>query len=392
MEDKNLNHQHYKQFKINNENHYNESAAYNFGSIILKLFGNLFLSVDSHQPFEEINFYEKIFFLFYAFDIEIDNKKYIKYIYDYMDTLIWLIYIFLKRVKDIEVNYKDKIIKIFPNLLNGIKALYFTQEIDLLEKILEIINQIIEMNTTFLNNFVELDIINILSLLFGYLFTSDKNGSEIKLNNDIIDKILALYIDIFTVEQKYVENIDLSHFAFVYEKLLDKYKMNHINNYCIQDELVQLLSNLACFKDIEQIIQNFMMNNKIITIIFKYYYEYHKLKTLSFICNAMANQLKGVRDSIINLGGLDIIIKNICNYDGNSKEVIASSIEILYKLIEAENLFNVNLLLEKLYKTSVPDKIKALYYEKGIQPETEATLKIIIHIFEKYEKYLDDNK
>jgi hypothetical protein len=309
-----------------------------------------------------------------------------------MDTLIWLIYIFLKRVKDIEVNYKDKIIKIFPNLLNGIKALYFTQEIELLEKIIEIINQIIEMNTAFLKNFVELDIINILSLLFGYLFTSDKNGSEIKLNNDIIDKILALYIDIFTVEQKYVENIDLSHFAFVYEKLLDKFKMNHINNYCIQDELVQLLSNLACFKDIEQIIQNFMMNNKIITIIFKYYYEYHKLKTLSFICNAMANQLKGVRDSIINLGGLDIIIKNICNYDGNSKEVIASSIEILYKLIEAENLFNVNLLLEKLYKTSVPDKIKALYYEKGIQLETEATLKIIIHIFEKYEKYLDDNK
>jgi hypothetical protein len=75
MEDKNLNHQHYKQFKINNENHYNESAAYNFGSIILKLFGNLFLSVDSYQPFEEINFYEKIFFYFMLLILKLTIKN-----------------------------------------------------------------------------------------------------------------------------------------------------------------------------------------------------------------------------------------------------------------------------------------------------------------------------
>lgn len=392
MENKNINHQHYKFFKINTENIIGESAAYNFGCIILKLFGNLFLSVDSYKPFEEINFYEKIFFLFNAFDIEIDNKKYINYLFDYIDTLIWLIYNFLKRVKDIEVNYKDKIIMIFPNLLNSIKALLFTQETELLEKMLEIINQIIEMDNIFLQKFVELDIINILSLLFGYLFTSDKNGSEIKLNNDIIDKILTLYIEIFTVDSKYVENLDLSHFSFVYETLLDIYKKNHFNHYCIQDDLVQLLSNLACFEDNEQIVEKFMMNKKIITNIFKNYYEYHKLKTLSFIGNVMSNQLKGVRDFILNLGGFDIINKNICNYDGNSKEVIASSIKILFKLIEVERLFNVNSLLEKLYKTSVPDKLKALYYEKDIQPETEDILKLIIKIFETYENNLDDDK
>ena len=392
MENKKINHQHYKFFKINTENIIGESAAYNFGCIILKLFGNLFLSVDSYKPFEEINFYEKIFFLFNAFDIEIDNKKYINYLFDYIDTLIWLIYNFLKRVKDIEVNYKDKIIMIFPNLLNSIKALLFTQETELLEKMLEIINQIIEMDNIFLQKFVELDIINILSLLFGYLFTSDKNGSEIKLNNDIIDKILTLYIEIFTVDSKYVENLDLSHFAFVYETILDIYKKNHFNHYCIQDDLVQLLSNLACFEDNEQIVQTFMMNKKIITNIFKNYYEYHKLKTLSFIGNVMSNQLKGVRDFILNLGGFDIINKNICNYDGNSKEVIASSIKILFKLIEVERLFNVNSLLEKLYKTSVPDKLKALYYEKDIQPETEDILKLIIKIFETYENNLDDDK
>ena len=392
MENKNINHQHYKFFKINTENIIGESAAYNFGCIILKLFGNLFLSVDSYKAFEEINFYEKIFFLFNAFDIEIDNKKYINYLFDYIDTLIWLIYNFLKRVKDIEVNYKDKIIMIFPNLLNSIKALLFTQETELLEKMLEIINQIIEMDNIFLQKFVELDIINILSLLFGYLFTSDKNGSEIKLNNDIIDKILTLYIEIFTVDSKYVENLDLSHFSFVYETLLDIYKKNHFNHYCIQDDLVQLLSNLACFEDNEQIVQTFMMNKKIITNIFKNYYEYHKLKTLSFIGNVMSNQLKGVRDFILNLGGFDIINKNICNYDGNSKEVIASSIKILFKLIEVERLFNVNSLLEKLYKTSVPDKLKALYYEKDIQPETEDILKLIIKIFETYENNLDDDK
>ena len=379
IENKNINHQHYKVFKINTENNIDEPVAYIFWSIILKLFGNLFISVDSYQPFEEINFYEKIFFLFYAFDIEIENKKYIKYLYDYMDTLIWLIYNCLKRVKDIKVSYKDKIIMLLPNLLNGIKALYFTQEVDLLEKIPEIINKIIELDTIFLQKIVELDIINIVSLLFGYLFNSDKNGNEIKLNSDIIDKILALYIELFTVNSKYVENLDLSHFVFVYEKLLDIYKKNHINHYCIQADLVQLLSNLANFDDTEQIVEKFLMNNKIITIIFKYYYEYHKLKTLSFIGNVMGRQSKGVRDSILKFGGFDIINKNICNYDGNSKEIIASSIKILDKLIEAESLFNVNLLLEKLYKTSVPDKLKVLYYDNYFQPETQAILQLMIY-------------
>jgi len=392
MENKKINHQHNKLFKINTENNLNEIQAYYSGNIILKLFGNLFISIDSYQPFEEINFYEKIFFLFYAFDIEVEYKQYIKYFFDYMDTLIWLVYLFLKRVKDIGVNYKDKIITIFSNLLSGIKALYFTQETDLLEKIIELIQIIIEMDNIFLQKFVELDIISTLSLLFGYLFTSDKNGSEIKLDSDIIDKILILYIDIFTVDSKYIKNLDLSYFAFVYEKLLDFYKMHHNNHYYIQDNLVQILSNLACFEENQQIVQNFMMNNKIITNIFKNYYEYHKLKTLHFIDIAISKQLKGVRDSLLNWGGFDIINKNICNYDGNSKEVIASSIKILYNLIEAESIFNVNLLLEKLYKTSIPDKLKILYYENDIQPEAEVTLKLIINIFETYEKTLDGNK
>ena len=135
-----------------------------------------------------------------------------------------------------------------------------------------------------------------------------------------------------------------------------------------------------------------IMNNKILTIIFKYYYEYHKLKTLSFIGNIMGTELKGVRDSILNLGGFDIINKNISNYDGNSKEVIASSVKILYKLIKAESLFNINLLLGKIYKTSIPDKLKVLYYKNDIQPETETTIKLIINIFEIYEKTLEDNK
>lgn len=92
------------------------------------------------------------------------------------------------------------------------------------------------------------------------------------------------------------------------------------------------------------------------------------------------------------MGGFDIINKNISNYDGNSKEVIASSVKILYKLIKAESLFNINLLLGKIYKTSIPDKLKVLYYKNDIQPETETTIKLIINIFEIYEKNLEDNK
>ena len=390
-EDKIINVENYKPIVIDQGINNDEIEPYFFANTILKLLGNLFMSVDSYHIFEEINFYEKIFYLLYKFDINCFSKENINVCLDYFDTLIWLVYLILQNIENNERNYEDKITMILPNLLNVIKALYFTQETELLEKILDLIQLIIDFDDIYMQKLVELDIINILSLLFGYLFSTKKNNSQIKLDSDIIDKILIILVNLFTVDSKYVKNLDLSNFYSMYDKLLELYKLHHVNHYYIQDCLVQLLSNLACFEDVEQIVQKFMMNKSIIINIFKYYYEYHKLQTLLFIDNVLTKQAKGVKDFIFNLGAFDIINKNICEYDGNDSEIINSSVKILYKLMKDEKTFNLNSFLDKIYKTSIPDKIKELYINKDIQLETEAILKLIINTFDNYEKKLNVN-
>ena len=372
---------------INNE----EIEPYIFANTILKIIGNLFMSVDSDQTFEETNIYEKIFYLLYAFDINSFNRENIKVCFEYFDTLIWLINIILQNSENIESNYEDEIIMILPSLLNIIKVLYFTQEIELLESIIDLIQLIIDLDDIFMQKLVELDAINILSLLFSYRFSQEKNNSQIYLNSDIEDKILIILINLFIVDSKYIKNLDLSYFYSMYEKLLDVYKLHHVNHYYIQDGLVQLLANLACFEDVEQIVEKFMMNKKIIITIFKYYYDYHKLQTLQFIDNVLTKQTKEVKDFILNLGAYDIIYKNICEYDGKDSEIINLNVKIFYKLIKDEKVFDINSFLEKIYKTSIPDKIKELYLNKDIQLETDAILKLIITTFENYEKATNIN-
>ena len=396
--EKKINHDNYKPIINNQEINNEEIEPYNFANTILKLLGNLFMSVDSYQAFEEINFYEKIFYLLCIFDINSFNTENIYVGFDYFSTLIWLTYLIVQNLASNISNYEDKITMFLPSLLKVTKALYLTQETKLLEDIIDLIQLIIDFDDdNFIPKLIELDIIKILSLLFGYLFPKEKNNnsssplgqkssSKIELNSDIVEKILIIFVNLFTVDSKYVKDLDLSDFYSKYEKLLDLYKLHHVNHYYIQDSLVQILSNLACFEDVEEIIQKFMMNNKIITIIFNYYYKYHKLQTLQFIDNVLTKQSKEVKDFILNLGAFDIINKNICEYDGNDSEIINSSVKILLKLIKDEKTFNINSFLEKIYKSPIPDKIKELYLNKDIQLETEAILKLIITTFENYEK------
>ena len=164
-ENKIINHDNYKPVINNQEINNEEIEPYNFANTILKLLGNLFMSVDSYQAFEEINFYEKIFYLLYTFDINSFNKENIYMGFDYFNTLTWLTYLILRNLENDISNYEDKIIMILPSLLNVIKALYFTQETELLEEILDLIQLIIDFDDIFVQKLIELDLINILSLL-----------------------------------------------------------------------------------------------------------------------------------------------------------------------------------------------------------------------------------
>ena len=128
------------------------------------------------------------------------------------------------------------------------------------------------------------------------------------------------------------------------EKLISIYKYHSQNHFELQTKLIKLLSNLACFNDIDEIVNKFLLNKNIIIDLFNYYYPYHKFETIFFISNIMETQSKKVRDFILDLGGFEIIKNNICQNKEINIEIMKISIKALYQLIKAEKSNNIRLL------------------------------------------------
>ena len=368
-----------------------EAEVYCFGGQILQIFGNIFTCSENYKSFESIHFYEKIFDLLYMLELDSKHNEFFKFRLEYLDTLIWLIYLFIEKTENLIINYNEKILMIIPCLVSDIRCFYYLEENYYLGKIVEIIERISYLNIIYAQRLVESDAIKILTNLFGYLFPSDDNFIQIKLSDNIVDEILGIFVIIFTLDSKYIINLDFSSFSLVIEKLFDDYKLeNSDRSYYIRNKLVILLSNLACFDDVDQIVSKFMKNNKIIITLFQYYYNEHKLETLQFIDNVLTKQKKDIRDLVLNFGGFEIIKRNICDSDITDRKIILSSINVLYKLIVAEKAYNIRLLFENIYNTSIPEKIKEIFFDKDIQNENEHIIKLIITDFETYEKSLEE--
>ena len=385
------NENYYKIFKINNDEKPEFYEAYKFGTQTLKMLGKILLSINSYESFESIHFYEKIFYLLNIFYLEFEHKECLYVRIDYLKTLIWLIYVFFKHIENFGIKYKEEILNSIISLLDFIKILYSSDEIDILEDIIELLEYISDISNDFSQKIFEYKGVNILSNIINtffknnYININNEDKKNISINN-IINRILYIIINIFLLDDNLLINIDYSNFYMAFEKLFFFYKDNHIKQNDIQEKIVHLLGILACFENNEGIIQLFLSNENIIVNLFQYYYEFNKLETLLFIDNIMIKQEKNVRNFIIEKGGFDIIIKNICEYD-NDKEVLNSSIKILFKLLEYEKDDKYKIYLEKIYKTSVPDKIKELYNNNKIS-KNEMII-TIINNFENYEKKLN---
>ena len=318
-----------------------KDESYFFGSQILKLLGNLFVSSNSYEAFEINNFYSKIFLLLSMFDLDYKNKEKIAIRYEYLDALLWLVNMIIESVEGIVLKHSESILNIISNLLDIIRAFYYTEETEILNRIIFLIEYISYIRDDFLIKIVESKGIGNLINLFGYLFTTDKNSGETVLTSDIINKIISIFINIFTLDSVYLQNIDYSQFALVIERLLSLYRLHHSNHFDIQSSLIKLLSNLACFNDIDGIVNKILLNNNIIKYLFNYYNKYHLSEILWFLDNMAEKQLKKVRDYILNMGGFEIVKNSICNYNEDNKNLIEKSIGALYKISEAEKAFNI---------------------------------------------------
>ena len=375
-----------------NNNEYNaleKVESFYIGIQIFKLLGNLYISSKSCEPFELNNFYNKIFYLLYIFNIEENDAEYKSYYFQFLETLIWLINLFYQKDENFVINYKDKIILIIPKLFEFIKMLYYTQAIDLLEIILISLEYFADIGQDFLEKIVEADGVKILTNLFAYLFDNEYNNENcINLNDTIINKILGLFINIFTLESKAFKHLDdYSSFSMVLEKLFIQYKTHSLAYSKIQQKLIQLMSNLVCFNDISDIIQKIILNEKLINILFKNYYPYYKSDIALFIANAMEKQPKMQRDLLLNSGGYTIIQDIICKEI--STEIIILGIKSLYYLINQEKAYNINLLFQKIYNTPIPTKIKNIILDIDTTDDIktiESMINQIICYFDIYEK------
>ena len=364
------------------------------GGQIIKLLGNLYIATDNYGPFITMQFYDKIFDLTYAFYIDESDVQYKHIYFEFLDILVWLLIVFIQTNPDFIVDNNDKILRIIPKLYDNIKKFYFTQEAKILNNLLELLDILGDSNMEILAQMVDADAIKNLSYLFSYLFnTNNIMNQEIILNPDITEKILDIFINIFTLDSEYFKNVDdYLTFSMVIEKLISIYKYHSQNHFEIQTKLITLLGNLACFDDIENIVKKIINKNNIVKDLFKYYYPHHKVKVVFFIYNVMAKQAKSIRDFILDLGAFDILKNDICNYNnGTELELMIECVKALHQLITQEKSFNIRALFEKLYNTAIPDKIKELVLENDLNFEAQNILKSLVTDFETYEKSLEED-
>jgi len=395
----------YPIFNLNNFDNFNsvqKVESFYMGGQIFRFFGNLYISSSNNEVFKQIDFYKKIIDLIFILNIDEINSKYNIIYFEFLETLIWILTLFSEKEENFKYEYKIELSKIIPKFLDDIKLLYFSKSFDIIEKILELITILSDDNPDLIKKFVEENGIQILLDLIISLFDENINNDvNQKLYKNIIDKILDILNTIISKETKYFKNSnDYSTLSIVIEKLIINF--NPKNDFKQQRKLIKILSNLALFNDINDIIAKILLNKNIIKELFQNYYLYHKLDIIVFISNVIEKQSKNVRDFFIENGAFEIIKNNICNDICKDNRIIKLSIKILYQIIKEEKSYDIKLLFEKIYNTAIPDKIKNLVNDNNINNNLDNDIFInksnekisdifnnLINDFEKYEKTLD---
>ena len=395
----------YPIFNLNNFDNFNsvqKVESFYMGGQIFRFFGNLYISSSNNEVFKQIDFYKKIIDLIFILNIDEINSKYNIIYFEFLETLIWILTLFSEKEENFKYEYKIELSKIIPKFLDDIKLLYFSKSFDIIEKILELFTILSDDNPDLIKKFVEGNGFQILLDLIISLFDENINNDvNQKLYKNIIDKILDILNTIISKETKYFKNFnDYSTLSIVIEKLIINF--NPKNDFKQQRKLIKILSNLALFNDINDIIAKILLNKNIIKELFQNYYLYHKLDIIVFISNVIEKQSKNVRDFFIENGAFEIIKNNICNDICKDNRIIKLSIKILYQIIKYEKSYDIKLLFEKIYNTAIPDKIKNLVNDNNINNNLDNDIFInksnekisdifnnLINDFEKYEKTLD---
>ena len=256
----------------------------------------------------------------------------------YLENLLWLLKKFLDQNNEKEINYKENLIESIPKLIKIIRMFYYSNEVNLLFQLLETIYILTTYDMKIIEIIYESGIVSNIYNLFEYLFYENpEKENPIILDCDCVNECLKIYINIFSIEDSNILKIYYNNeLSLVINKLVYKYRFYKNNDCNIQDSIINLLFNLACFPEVITI-DNILEDEKMLSLIIKYYSKNNIYKTLIFFDNII-NLHPTLTEKCIDLNLFDVIILGLNEeFFGNQKfDILKMEFQILFRLINLD--------------------------------------------------------
>jgi hypothetical protein len=303
-------------------------------SNIYNIFGNLFDNENDYELLLKTNFFHSLFLSIQLFNIEdysIEN-------FSYLESLMWILMKFLEKQDNKKIDLIQNLIESIPKIIQIIRMFYYSNDTGLLHQLLQNIYIISNLEDELIKVIYESGIIMNICNLFEYLFTEfPQNENLIILDCDCVNECLKIYINIFSIEDSNILKIYYNNeLSLVINKLVYKYRFYKNNDCNIQDSIINLLFNLACFPEVITI-DNILEDEKMLSLIIKYYSKNNIYKTLIFFDNII-NLHPTLTEKCIDLNLFDVIILGLNEeFFGNQKfDILKMEFQILFRLINLD--------------------------------------------------------
>ena len=310
------------------------SEEYPLLSNLYIIIGNLLNNQNDYLLLRKSNCFISLFKSIKLFNTEDKSNENLSY----LENLLWLLKKFLDQNNEKEINYKENLIESIPKLIKIIRMFYYSNEVNLLFQLLETIYILTTYDMKIIEIIYESGIVSNIYNLFEYLFYENpEKENPIILDCDCVNECLKIYINIFSIEDSNILKIYYNNeLSLVINKLVYKYRFYKNNDCNIQDSIINLLFNLACFPEVITI-DNILEDEKMLSLIIKYYSKNNIYKTLIFFDNII-NLHPTLTEKCIDLNLFDVIILGLNEeFFGNQKfDILKMEFQILFRLINLD--------------------------------------------------------
>ena len=344
------------------------------------IIGNLLNNQNDYLLLRKSNCFMSLFKSIKLFNTEDKSNENLSY----LENLLWLLKKFLDQNNEKEINYKENLIESIPKLIKIIRMFYYSNEVNLLFQLLETIYILTTYDMKIIEIIYESGIVSNIYNLFEYLFYENpEKENPIILDCDCVNECLKIYINIFSIEDSNILKIYYNNeLSLVINKLVYKYRFYKNNDCNIQDSIINLLFNLACFPEVITI-DNILEDEKMLSLIIKYYSKNNIYKTLIFFDNII-NLHPTLTEKCIDLNLFDVIILGLNEeFFGNQKfDILKMEFQILFRLINLD----LNSKNKKIIRNEFENRNIKELLEKIVLNEKNKEMNLLFEQFINYKK------